>query len=91
MPPTRRSTIGRRTRNSTYRFNQRRAQSVEEHSQQNQVQQLRNARRHRSVDPNPLNPASRRTTRLSRRTVQEMEYAAFAYNSENDYSEVLVE
>lgn len=83
MPPPRRSTIGRRTRNSTYRFNQRRMQSVEERSQQNQVQQLRYTPLHASPYPNP---ASRRTSRLPRRAVQEMEYAAFAYNSENDYS-----
>lgn len=86
MPRTRRSNLGRRTRHSTNMRNLRRTQSVEQLSQQNALQ---NERRNRSADRNtneiPMNPASGRLTRI-RRAVQEMENAAFAYNSDIDYS-----
>lgn len=93
MPPAKRSNLARRTRNSARMRNNRSSQSVDQRAQQNALQQVRNARRNRSAEPNPnpnpspTYPASRRTSRVSRRAVQEMELAAFNYDSEIDYSE----
>lgn len=87
MPRAARANIGRRTRRTNNRTLQRRSQSEEQRSAQNQLQ--RDARsRTRSADliPNQRNPASRRSTRLPRRAVQDMEYAAFNYDCEIDYS-----
>lgn len=80
MPRTARANIGRQTRRTNNRRLQRRSQSEEQLSAQNQLQRdARSRTRSASQIPNPINPASRRTTRLPRRVVQDMEYAAFNY------------
>ncbi|KAE9525651.1 hypothetical protein AGLY_014178 [Aphis glycines] len=61
------------------------SESEEALSQRIVFQQVRNARRTTSAGPS-TNPASRRMSRISRRA-QAMEFAAFHYDSEMDYSE----
>lgn len=85
MPRPKRQNIGRRSRNYVAQQYHRRSQSEEAHLQRNVVQNLRNEHRTTSAGPS-TNPASRRTSRISRRA-QAMEFAAFHYSSEMDYSE----
>jgi hypothetical protein len=85
MPRPRLKNIGRRSRNYVAQQSHRRSQSEEAHLQRNVVQLLRNEHRTTSAGPS-VNPASRRTSRISRRA-QAMEFAAFHYSSEMDYSE----
>lgn len=88
MPPARRSNLSRRTRHSARMQANRRSQRENQ-----QPQQVQNTRQNRSADPNPIPspsptyPASRRTSRLPRHAVRDMEFAAFNYDSEIDYSE----
>lgn len=84
MPRSRHSTLGRRTRHAT-NMAYRRSQSEETRSQENAAQQERNARRNRSTTPHNRNPASSRVRNLVRQ--QQMEFAAFNYDCEKDYSE----
>lgn len=66
--------------------NQRRSQSEEQRSANNELQQLRNSNRSVSADQiNRLNPASSRPTRQIR-AVRAMQNAAFDYDPNNDYS-----
>lgn len=81
--PRARSNIGRRTRQTSQRTAHRRSQSEEQRLQQNELQQVRNARRNRSALPSY--PAATRTRDFSS-AARDMEFAAFNYNSENDYS-----
>lgn len=83
MPRTRRSNIGRRTRHSAVVQNSRRTRSEEQRSRDNELQQERNLLRTRSTS---IYPAAGRAGRLPRRAVAEMEFAAFNYDSEIDYS-----
>lgn len=91
MPPARRSNLSRRTRNNARKHANSGSQTVDQQTQQNALQQVRNERRSRSSNsnpnPSPSYPASRRTSRVPRRAVTDMEFAAFNYNSDIDYSE----
>jgi hypothetical protein len=77
MPRPRQQNIGRRSRNYVTQQSHRRSQSEEAHLQRNVVQHLRNEHRTTSAGLS-VNPASRRTSRISRRA-QAMEFAAFQY------------
>lgn len=91
MPPTRRrATIGRRSRDANRIAVARRNRSSEEHNSQNEANRNRNAQaraiaRASSADNQRL-PNYRRG-RMSRRVLDQMEFAAFNYNCDADYSQ----
>jgi len=85
MPLPRRQNIGRRSRNYVAQQSHKRSQNEEAQLQRYVVQQVRNAHRTTSAGPSS-NPGLRRTSRISR-LAQAMEFAAFHYDSEMDYSE----
>lgn len=83
MPRPRRSNIGRRSRHTSAVSRNRRTQSEEQRTPQNELQQLQ---RTRSVEQiNQIRPVARRRQRIERRTAFEMEGAAFDYNFDSDY------
>lgn len=83
MPRPRRSNIGRRSRHTSAVSRNRRTQSEEQRTPQNELQQLQ---RTTSVEQiNQIRPVARRRQRIARRTAFEMEGAAFDYHFDSDY------
>lgn len=84
MPRARRQNIGRRTRSANRMLSQRRSQSVDDLSQQNELRRERYARNSSAEPQRPRNPA--RPRQIRRRVLENMRRAAFNYDPQIDYS-----